>query len=142
MSVNVPNARDIGEKILCIMKDKRVKEMSFKKKNQVVTMNSHNVIKIRDDSVQIDPLLLFQRLVTAGMHQEMIGEVFTYELCSHPPAIFESKYIPLPADKPVLADALWKLMPANMSQSVQGDIFVLDGGALLHRVVWTRMCSL
>ena len=98
------------------------------------------MIKVCDDPIQIDCLLLLQHLVTAGMHQEMIGEVYTDELCSHPPAVFESKYIPLPANKPFLADELWKLMPANMPQPVHDVRFVLNGGALLHSVVWTQKC--
>ena len=55
--------------------------------------------------IPLDPQLLFQRLVTAGMRQERMGEVFTYELCSYPPSMFENRHSLLPADKPALAEA-------------------------------------
>ena len=102
---------------------------SFRRKEHVVTMASQNVIKIRDAMIPLDPQLLFQRLVTAGMRQERMGEVFTYELCSYPPSMFENRHNLLPADKPALAEALWKLMPMETPLLV-GDInFVLDGVA-------------
>ena len=61
---------------------------------------------------------------------------FQYELCSYPPALFEDWYAPRLANKVQLADALWNMMPSGMSLP-QGDInYVLDGGALLHRIAW------
>ena len=64
---------------------------SFKKKNQVVTMASNNAIKLNQELVSIDPQVLFQRLVTAGMSNEQLPENFQFELSSYPSALFDSK---------------------------------------------------
>lgn len=41
-------------------------EYSFKRKEQAMTFGQSNSIKIGKEEVQVDPQLLFQRLVTAG----------------------------------------------------------------------------
>lgn len=78
--VNVDNAKAVGISILDSMVGKCVMDFSFKKKNQIVTMTTNNAIRISDELVNIDPQLLFQRLVTAGMRNEQLSEIFQYEL--------------------------------------------------------------
>ena len=63
-------------------------EHSFKKRNQVVTMALVNAIKISDELINIDPQLLFQRLVITGMKNEQLPEIFQCELSSYPPALY------------------------------------------------------
>ena len=65
LSVNVETAEAVGTTILSSMKGKTVLEHSFKKNNHVVTMATKTTIKTDDALVQIDPLLLFQRLTIA-----------------------------------------------------------------------------
>jgi len=134
-SANVDQARQVGDNILSEMVGKRVTQYTFKKKSQVKNLGAKSV-KIEEDTVHIDPKLLFQRLITAGKYRDDLPEVFEHELCSYPPALFENKYTLRAANKPVLADALWKLIPKDRSEP-NGDIeYVLDGGALLHRLPW------
>nr|XP_054767556.1 uncharacterized protein LOC129274841 [Lytechinus pictus] len=87
----------------------------------------------------VDPQLLFQRLVAVSRERtDELPLVFSHELCSYPPALFESSYIPLKANKAAIADALWKLL-GNEQQHLSSDVhFILDGGALLHRLPWPR----
>lgn len=62
--------------------------------------------------------------------------MFQYELCSYPPALFDNKCTLRLANKASLADALWKLMPSN-TPVPSGEVqYILDGGALLHRIPW------
>ena len=137
-SVNADCAREVGDKILQDMVDKPVLTYSFKKKDQVTNMASSDAIKVREEEVVIDPQLLFQRLVTAGVRNENLQDIFEYELCSFPPSLFENKTTPRLAHKASLADALWKLMPPAMSMPTEDIQYVLDGGALLHRIPWSR----
>ncbi len=48
------------------------------------------------------------------------------------------RHTPRLANKAQLADALWKLMPPGISVPPDDVQYVLDGGALLHRILWTR----
>ena len=137
-SVNVECAREVGNKILKSMVGNIVQEYSFKKKEQAVTLSTSSAVKIKDEVIHIDPQLLFQRLVTVGDRTDNLAEIFQYELCSYPPALFENKSTPRLANKASLGDTLWKLMPPDMPVP-QGDVqYILDGGAFLHRIPWNR----
>jgi len=136
-AVNCDNAEAVGKSILESMTGHSVSEYTFRKKNQVVTMDT-KAVKIKGDTVQIDPNLLFQRLVTAGTRYGGLEEVFKFELCSYPPALFESQLLMNPANKPILADSLWDETIASAPKPPEDVHFVLDGGALLHRIPWTK----
>ena len=43
-------------------------------------------IRTMQDMIEINPQLLFQSLLTAGINSREIKNVLTYELCSYPPA--------------------------------------------------------
>ena len=79
-----------------------------RKKNQVVTLDTRSSVKNGKESVLIDPQLLFQRLSTIGSRCDDLTDVFKYELCSYPPALFQTTDILFEADKPALAEAIWK----------------------------------
>ena len=69
-----------------------------------------------------------------------LESAFKHELCSYPSALFDSSLLLREADKPALADAIWKTCeceaPADISED--GIQYVLDGGALLQRIPWSR----
>ena len=91
---------------------------------------------INKEHVQIDPQLLFQRLLVAVAANKFMDlpDLFKYELCSYPAALFETTFVPRQADKPVLADALWnEVKPEQISQPSQ-PLYVFDRGALSHGV--------
>jgi len=136
-SANVDQAQQVGDKILCEMVDKPVAQYTFRKKSQVNTLGSKSAVMIQEDVVLIDPKLLFQRLITVGKYRENLPEVFEYELCSYPPALFENKHTPRAPNKALLADALWKFMPTDGSVPISDDVeYIIDGGALLYRLPW------
>lgn len=136
--VNVEKSREIGEKNLESMEGKPVEEHTFRKADQAMTLASRTTVKIRGETVAVDPQLLFQRLVTVGDRSEVLPSLFKYELCSHPPSLFESSSLPLQPNKAVLADVLHKSI--DVVQREPGIVvqYVLDGGALLHRIPWPR----
>lgn len=65
-NVNVDKVKEIGHKIFNSMTEENDVEYSFKRKEQAMTFGQSNSIKIGKEEVQVDPQLLFQRLVTAG----------------------------------------------------------------------------
>ena len=70
-----------------------------------LTMASKSAVKVGGEVVQVDPQLLFQRLTIAG--KTNLEEAMTYELCTFPPALFESKGLLHEPQKATFADALW-----------------------------------
>ena len=120
------------------MVDQNVFEFSFQYKNQATNMQTTGVI-IGEETINIDPQVLIQRLIAIKDHHEYSAEWFRYELCSHPPALFDRYGLPRGANKPHIVDAVWEV-----TKSVQTKIpsdkthFVIDGGALLQRIPWQR----
>ena len=115
-----------------------MEEFTFRKADQAMTLASRSTVKIKGEIVTVDPHLLFQRMITVGDRLEDLPSLFKYELCSHPPALFESSSLPLQANKAVLADVLWKSMNKEQQEPSGNVQYVLDGGALLHRLPWPR----
>ena len=115
-----------------------VTEYTLKKKDQAVTMDAKSTVKIHNENVQVNPQLLFQCLVTAGTRYDELTDAFVYELCSYPPALFESTYVMRASNKATLADALWSPKLAALPGPTGEVQYVLDGGALLHCIPWTR----
>ena len=75
--VNVGAAKTVGMNLLEKMADKNVLQHTFTKKDQVVTLWA-SAVKINQETIQIDPQLLFQRLITAGTQTFQLEEIFQY----------------------------------------------------------------
>ena len=137
-TVNVDKAKDVGKAILADMEGKTAAEHTFKRNKQAVTLDTKSTVKIDGVMVQIDPQLLFQRLTIAAKTTDSMEDVFRYELCSYPPALFDSSLLLREPQKPQLASAIWARLPPDLP-GITGEVqYVLDGGALIQRIPWTR----
>ena len=83
--------------------------------------NTKFTTKTADGDINIDPQLLFQRLVIAGTHAGKSSDVMRYELCAYMPTLFESRHALVVANKPAFATAIWDLSPPNTSMP-NGDV--------------------
>ncbi|KAG1671837.1 hypothetical protein GQR58_016250 [Nymphon striatum] len=105
-TVNVDISQEIGMKILDSMMGKTVTEFNFKRSNQAITLASKTSVHIDGEDVQVDPQLLFQRLILASKSSENMQGIFKYELCSYPAALFDSSLMLRQPQTTVLADAI------------------------------------
>ena len=109
----------------------------LQEKYQADTLST-SAVKVKNETIQIDPQLLFQRLIAAGTRNDQLEEIFQFELCSYSPSIL----------KP---DMLWGLLTNLHLQMLSGPLMpkdvvgptgqsqhVLDGGSLVHRIPWQR----
>jgi len=142
---NADEAKQIGMKVVGKMKGQNVKDLTFRKKDQITAMNDNAGVKIEGETVKFDAQLLFQRLITAAkgsVSEEELTSLFTYELCTYPPSLFESPHLLREADKPALADALRiKVKPDGTIPEVGEMKYVIDGGCLLQWLPWPRVCT-
>lgn len=83
------------------MLGKPVEEFVLRKADQAVTLAPRSTVKIKGETVVVDPQLLFQRLEPARDCCAVPPSLFNYELCSHPSVLFESSYLPLLAKKAI-----------------------------------------
>ena len=137
--VNVDNSELLGEAILETLVGENVYSFSFKRKDTAITMATKVSMRTEKDEVQLDPNLLFQRLVALSVDESDKRDMFSHELCSFSASLFESPVLPRLPNKAVLADYLWNLMNDNnliVDLSLESHSFVIDGGALLHKIPW------
>ena len=112
------------------MARKSTDEFTFRKANQAVVFGSRSTVKIKGEHVNIDPQLLFQRLLTVRERCDDVTPQFQYELCTYPAALFESSSLPMYPKKAVFADYLWKSMKGEQ-RNPSGDVqSFFDGGVL------------
>ena len=135
-AVNADSAKEVGEAIITKMTGARISDHSFKRKDQAVTLATKMTVNVSGEAIQVDPHLLFQRLTMAGSADLEIA--LQYELCTFPPALFESSGLLNEAQKSALASALWTETRQEEEPIPKKVNFVLDGGALLHKLSWAR----
>jgi hypothetical protein len=80
----------------------------------------------------MDPKLLFQRLTT-GKPTGQLEELFKHELCSYPPALWQSRLIVRAAQTPALIDTMSVLISDDDVGSEDQSQYALDGDSLSHR---------
>ena len=117
-SVNVDTAHSVGAAILKSMEGKTSGEYTFRRKDQVVTLGTKSFIK-----------LFFQRLIIVAQTSDGLESAFNHELCSYPPALFDSSLLLREAHTLALADAIWVLLVSDVQADVtnKDSRYVLDG---------------
>ena len=111
--------------------------MHFKREDQTVTLCKGKLLKVGKDEVQVDPLLLFQRLIVVGSSlTDDTSTLFKYELFTVPSALFEPSGLMRRADKLTLAKSLLNMLNDKNLELSHNVEYVLDGGVLLQRLPW------
>ena len=138
-TANVDDAKNIGKKILDGMTEKNVPEVVIRKKDLAVTLATKLAVRVNDEPIIVDPLVLFQRLLkTAQSTPETIPSLFKYELTNLPCALFDASGLPRQASKSTLAEYLWSSAKEETTLPNENIHFLLDGGSLLHKLPWQR----
>ena len=118
------------------MEGVKVADYSFKRKDQAITLATKAAIKVDGESIQVDTQLLFQRLVVAAKTD--LKTAMEYELCTIPKSLFESPDLLHEPQKSALADTIWTMTGKKDITFGKDVSYVLDGGALIHRIPWVR----
>ena len=134
--VDVCRAKGIGQKIMDSMTGIPVAEYTFKRSDQVTTLQSKYLVRVGGQPIHVDPELLFQRLIVSSNAIDDRKALFRFELCSYPSALFDDTFMPRAPPKAVLPNAIWTCLPPDIAGPTGEVQHVLDGGALLHRITW------
>ena len=70
-----------------------------------MTLAAKSAVKINGESIQADPLLLFQRLSLAGITE--LVTALQHELSCYPLSLFETAKFLHEAQKATFADSIW-----------------------------------
>ena len=137
-TVTCDKAEEIGSSIPTQITGKSFASCTFKRKNQIVTLQSlYSSVRIADEAVTIDPLTLFLRLVVMIERRpnDEITKYFEYELSPYPMSLFKDGCM-RPAQKSKLKAYLLTSVQ-TIDEELQA-IRVSDGGALLWCCNWKR----
>ena len=134
--VDVCRAKEIGQKIMDSMTGIPVAQYTFKRSDQVTTVQSKYSVRVDGQPIHVDPDILFQRLMVASNAIDDRRAFFRFELCSYPSALFDDTLMTRSPQKAVLVNAIWTRLPPDIAWPTGEVQHVLDGGALLHRITW------
>ncbi|CAC5384538.1 unnamed protein product [Mytilus coruscus] len=141
IDVNADEAKTVGDKIVESLAGHLVSEISFKKKDQIVTLDAKRSSGSNiSQQPQVDPQLMFQRLTAVGQESlNNTAELFEYELSSFPSSLFKANGLPKQEGKATLADAIWNMNDCHAQDLPETNIVqVIDGGSLLYRIPWIK----
>ena len=113
-----------------------VAQYTFKRSDQVTTIQSKSSMRVDGQPIHVDPELLFQRLVVASNAIDDRKALFRFELCSYPSVLFDDIIMPRSPQKAILANAIWTRLPPDIAGPTGEVQHVLDGWALLNRITW------
>ena len=135
--VNCDTAKSIGLKEMHDMDGKKFSAIHLKRKNTVRSISvMTNGLKVREDFVAVNSQQLFSRIICVLKDDDQLANYMTYELAPKPPSLFDDISM-RKGNKAALATKLESYGPWEglVSDEYQ---YVVDGGHLLHKVVWPR----
>ena len=138
--VNCERSEELGQIIQEKLDEVSVPSCKIKRRDQIKPLSTlQNKIRVAGKEVSFNPTALFTRLTAlAQREEENMEDFFSFELTQEPMSLFAKGMMRKP-DKPSLRKALMKEEGAIHRNQLPSDaVFVVDGGALLHRVRWIK----
>lgn len=135
-NINCHLASEIGTKLLNNLVGTNYDSVKFKRKDKVSPLSAvGSSITIDKTSVPINPLLLFQRISISKQTNEDLKDCFGYELAPYPLSLFNEEGM-----RKGTKSTLYNAFEPLQRSAVMGEkrLDVVDGGFLLHKVVWPR----
>lgn len=131
--INCYKAREVGLGSMTKIIGKTFNDIKFKRADKVVPLLAmSSTIKVHDEKVPVDPVLLFQRMSITAAFQDEIEKYFEYELAPYPLSLFDDIGM-RKTQKSAIYDCFEKV---NININNANATYIIDGGFLLHRVVW------
>ena len=87
--VDVCRAKEIGQKIMDSMTGIPVVQYTFKRSDQVTTLQPKSSVRVDGQPIHVDPELLLQHHIVSSNGIEDRKALFRFELCSYPSALFD-----------------------------------------------------
>ena len=129
----------LGFRIQQKLNNINIPKATIKRSDQIKSLDSlYPGIQIDKQKVHIDPNHLFQRLIAIAQRETDMAPYFEYELTSIPTSLFKDGFM-RKSQKSQLAKALQTGVEPCVRNTEA--MYVLDGGALLHRVKWQKKAT-
>ncbi len=134
--INCDRTEEVGARIQKKLDHVSIAQASLKRKDQVKSLNHLQPgIQIDKEKCLINPTTLFSRLIAIIQREEDLSPYFCYELTAFPTSLFKDG-IMRKTQKSQLAKIITSdVQPAECNARTK---YVIDGGALLHKVKWAK----
>ena len=134
-SINCDNAKEVGKAIHTKLEHASVAKCTIKRSDQVKSLGIlRNVVKIKIQTVNIDPTRLFSRLVVPLERCPDLKPYFHFELTPILTSLFINNMVRKPNKASLVNSLLGKdYQMITPSEIITTDVSVVDGGALLRK---------
>ncbi|GBN93115.1 hypothetical protein AVEN_72878-1 [Araneus ventricosus] len=133
--INCHNARKVGITSMNKMFGRIFNYIKLKCVDKVLLLLTiSSAIKVHDEKVPIDPVLLFQRMSITKSFEDELETFFRYGLVPYPLSLFDAIGM-RKTQKSAIYDCF---QCVNVEIHNTNTTYIVDGGYLLHRVVWVR----
>ncbi|KAJ8685740.1 hypothetical protein QAD02_021533 [Eretmocerus hayati] len=113
--------------------NKKYKDIHLKRRSKIISIAAaQSSIPVENDTVVIDPTLLFQRLSMIIENKDDMKEHLKLELAPYPKALFDQHGM----SKTQKHKFIENFTPTIGAPQFPGMKYIIDGGFLLHKVVW------
>ena len=136
--LNAKGPKILGKKIQAALDNTAYHNASIKRKDQIKTFKflQHDKTVSKTGGAAFQSHAMFNRMITVAAREDNIEEFFHYELTQEPMSLFKNGMMRKP-------EALRKVTMPEEEAIKKDDIkncdtYVLDGGALIHRVRWSK----
>lgn len=134
--INCHQAYEIGMESIANIIGSNFKEIKFKRKNRVTPLKcTYSKVRIHDEDVPVNPDTIFRRISFFKKSDKDLKTYFEFELAPYPLSIFEERGM-RKTRKSVFYELFDPLTNENEEAYLNNPVYVIDGGFLLHRVVW------
>jgi len=135
-TINCDEVENVGQRIQSQIDGLTVAKASIKRKDQVKSLASlKNAVRVNNHTVNIDPALLFTRLIVIAERCTDIKSYFGYELTPVPTSLFVDNLMRKPNKASLIQTLLGKdHQLVDETEIINTKYHVVDGGALLRKV--------
>lgn len=112
-------------------------DVKYAKRNRIINLANTATVKINKKEVLIDSSKLFHRIMALAKSENELKQCFEFELASHPPSLFKGQLM-RKGSKAEMLKYFDKMCSPLPKQIIENCECVIDGGHLLHRVVWQK----
>ncbi|GBM34396.1 hypothetical protein AVEN_124090-1 [Araneus ventricosus] len=130
--INCHNAREVGITSITRMFGQTFNNIKLNRVDKVLPLLTiSRAIKVHDEKVPIDPVLLFQRMSITKSFEDEFQAFFKYELALYPLSLFYAIGM-RKTQKSAIYDCF---QCVNVEIDNTNTTYIIDGGYLLYRVV-------
>ena len=135
-NINCDDVEKVGERLQRKLDNIPITEATIPRKEQVKTLSSlSNAVNLQNENANINPVLLFTRLIVLAERYDDIRSYFQYELTAIPTSLFLNNFMRKPNKAALVESLLGKeFQNVDAANILVTKHNVVDGGALLRKV--------